>query len=430
MNAQNTEKKPVIKRETKNKIRVEFDRTPFKQRFKEKFLSLYFLQQLAVKIFWYILMIGISYIILEPFISQILSSIMAPEDFVDVTVNMIPRNVSFDIYKGLLTETFGGGTFFASFGRTFLISFLVAAIQMLVCCFIGYGFAKFKFRGRNLVFLLVMLTMIIPHQTLRHAMYLGFLEFDPLGIIRLLKGGGIEFEFLDIGALIQSWRGITDENGEAIKVFFTEWNVKDIAPWVANIFEKLNILPDHITIGHDATGEAYNILIKETGIQLVNTRVPMIILSLVGLGFKNGLYIFLLRQFFRGIPDELEESAYMDGCGTFHTFFRIILPLSVPMMVTVFLFAFCWQWTDVFYADLFNQTSLIKDSTLLVNLYDATKVHTSLPQSLQTTYAGTSLYDLAIRNTCSLLIIAPLIVLYAFCQNFLVQGIEHSGIAN
>ena len=70
MNAQNTEKKPAIKRETKNKIRVEFDRTPLIERLKAKFLSFYFLQKVAISIFRLVLMVGISYIVLFPFFSK------------------------------------------------------------------------------------------------------------------------------------------------------------------------------------------------------------------------------------------------------------------------------------------------------------------------------------------------------------------------
>ncbi len=110
----------------------------------------------------------------------------------------------------------------------------------------------------------------------------------------------------------------------------------------------------------------------------------------------------------------------MDGSGTFRTFIQIILPLSIPMMITVFLFAFCWQWTDNFY------TGLLMDSNDLKLLHKVVDI----PSSLVTEYAGTDLYNSAIRNTCGLMIIFPLVILYAFCQRFLVQGIEHSGIAN
>ena len=77
-----------------------------------------------------------------------------------------------------------------------------------------------------------------------------------------------------------------------------------------------------------------------SSINLTNTYWPLALLSLTGLAFKNGLYIFMMRQFYRGVPDELEESAYIDGAGSLYTFFKIIIPLSIPMLVTIFLFSF------------------------------------------------------------------------------------------
>ncbi len=400
MNAQNADQKPRVMRESKNKIRVEFERTPLKQRLKEKFLSMTFLQKVVVKIFQYVLMIGIAYVILQPFITMILKSFMSMDDFVDVTVFMIPKNVSFDLYRTIFTER--EFEYFRAFGNTFSLALSLALLQTLVCCLIGYGFAKFKFRGRNLIFMLVMLTMIIPHQTLREAMMFKFNYFDVLGIVRLLKGGGIEF---------------------------FNWNIKELGPGVASFFESLNLLPDKIILGADSFGgNATEIVINQAGINLSNTYAPLMLLSVTGLAFKNGLYIFLLRQFFRGIPDELEESAYMDGCGTFRTFFQIILPLSIPMMVTVFLFAFCWQWTDTFYIDLLNVSKYDDSKQLLV---DMVRYHDIAGTTLyDPTHAGSGAYGSALYNTAAMTAIAPLVILYAFCQNFLVQGIEHSGIAN
>ena len=394
MNAQNTEKKPVIKRETKNKIRVEFDRTPLIERLKAKFLSFYFLQKVAIGIFRMVLMVGISYIVLFPFFSKITGSIMAPQDFLDPTVLMIPKNISFDIYEAIVKEL----GYFNALGNTFVLSFSTAVIQMLICSLIGYGFAKFKFRGRNLIFVLVMVTMIIPHQTLQHAMFLEFRNFDILGIVRLLKGGGIQ-------------------------IF--DWNIMQLGEGVAEFFAGLDILPKEIIIGVDEFGDEVAMEFRQTGVNISGTYLPLILLSLTGLAFKNGLYIFMLRQFFRGIPDELEESAYMDGCGTMRTFAQIILPLSIPMMVTVFLFAFCWQWTDDFYVGKIIDMSGLSNQQMLVDIV------LDIPPSLKNALPeGQALYDTAIRNTNGLMIIAPLVILYAFCQNFLVQGIEHSGIAN
>lgn len=394
MNAQNVEQKPKIKRETKNRIRVDFDRTPLKDRLKAKFLSTYFLGKIIFSIFRLVLMIGIAYIVLFPFLTKIAGSVMAPEDFVDVTVRLIPRNFTLDIYKYIISEL----EYWEAFGNTFTLSFSTALIQTFICCLIGYGFAKFKFKGRNLIFMLVMLTMIVPHQTIRFSMFMEFSYFDVFGIVRLLKGGGIE-------------------------IF--GWNVTELGEGVKTFFEGLECLPDRIQLmpyvkENGANAFRLDMEITQAGINICNTYIPFILLSLTGLAFKNGLYIFMLRQFFRGVPDELEESAYMDGAGTFRTFIQIILPLSVPMMVTVFLFAFCWQWTDTFYTGVFFNNS---NTNLLVDIV-------GIPPSLKLEYAGQSLYYTAIRNTCGLLIIMPLVVLYAFGQKFLVQGIENSGLAN
>ena len=145
----------------------------------------------------------------------------------------------------------------------------------------------------------------------------------------------------------------------------------------------------------------------------------MMILSVTGLGFKNGLYIFLLRQFFRGVPDELEESAYMDGSGVIRTFVKVIIPLSVPMLITVFIFAFSWQWTDEFYV-----TKFFGDLSI--------PFLSRIPQSAVSGYSETAewagQYKTIIRNTAGLMVITPLIILYVFCQKYLVQGIERSGL--
>ncbi len=399
MNAQNIDNKPIVKRESKNKIRVEFDRTPLKERLKAKFLNFNFLSKVVVWIFRMVLMIGISYIVLFPYISQIFDSFKASEDLVDTTVGLIPKNFSVDIYRALFEE----GLYLERFVDSFTLSLTVALIQTFVCCLIGYGFAKFKFRGRNVLFLLVMLTMIIPHQTLRYSLTMGFRYFDIFGFVRLFKGGGIEL---------------------------FGYNLKELGEGVAQFFENLNVLPDQIQWGKfvDAKGLdqwKVDMAVTQDGIDLTGTYFPLVILSLGGLAFKNGLYIFLLRQFFRGIPDELEESAYMDGSGPVRTFVQIILPLSIPMMITVFMFAFCWQWTDEFYT-----TNLLGElgGDLLTGMVDEGFELPGLMSGVASSH--TFAYKPVVRNTSGLMIILPLVILYAFFQRFLVQGIEHSGIAN
>ncbi len=377
MDSNNTVSEAKIVKESKRRIRADFERTPLKERLKAKFLNYYFLQNVVFKLFRFVFLLGIAYVVLYPFFTQIASSFMSPEDFLDVTVQIIPKNFTFDTYKAIWTDL----AYLNAFKNTFILSIVCAILQTLSCCLIAYGLAKYKFKGNKLLFLLVVLTMVIPHKTVQFSLEMAFRYFDVLGIIKFLSGGAsIGVEAID-GVLAN------------ISIFDAE-----------------------------SSSELIRQIAREGSINLKNTFWPMIILSITGLAFKNGLYIFMLRQFFRGIPDSLEESAYIDGSGDFRTFFQIILPMSVPMLITVFLFSFCWQWTDQFYIGLFFD----QDITPMLS-----KLYLDVPNdivSLNYEYEGQALYVPAIRNTCGIMVILPLVVLYVFLQRYLVEGIERSGL--
>ena len=376
MNAQNIDSKPKVRKESKNKIKVEFERTPLKERLKAKFLSMYFLKKVVWWLVRYVLLIGIAYIVLFPFFSKISASFMDKVDFTDATVRLIPKHFSLEMYKEIWVEQ----EYLRAFGNTLTLSLSTALIQTFICSFVAYGFAKFKFKGNKTLFLLVLLTLIIPHRTLASAMKTSFSGFDIFGIFGLLNGGGIS-------------------------IFGFEYTNDFLA--------SIDIIPDTWT------------RFTSGGIDLLNSYWPFILLSLTGLAFKNGLYIFMLRQFFMGVPDELEESAYIDGSGVFRTFFTIILPLSVPMMVTVFLFSFSWCWTDNFYT---SGLMFFPDSNSAPYLL-TTDIGGKIPSTLSdSNFAAATLYQGAIRNTGGLMIILPLVIMYVFCQKSLVQGIERSGL--
>jgi multiple sugar transport system permease protein len=376
MNAQNVESKPKVRKETKNKIRVDFERTPLKERLKAKFLSMYFVKRVLWWIVRYVLLVGVAYIVLFPFFSKISASFMAKVDFTDATVRLIPKHFSLEIYKEIWIEQ----EYVRALGNTLSLALSTALIQTFICSFIAYGFAKFKFKGNKTLFMLVLLTLIIPHRTLSGAMKTTFSGFDVFGLFGFLNGGGINifgFEY-------------TNDALATIKLIPAGW--------------------ERFTSG---------------GIDLLNSYWPFILLSLCGLAFKNGLYIFLLRQFFMGVPDELEESAYIGGSGVFRTFFTIILPLSIPMMVTVFLFSFSWCWTDNFYT---SGLMFFPDSGSAPYLLTS-DIGTKIPSTLtDSNFAAVTLYEGAVRNTGGLMIIIPLVIMYVFCQKSLVQGIERSGL--
>jgi len=347
-----TQQTPIkVKKETKNKIRVEFERTSLWKRLRAKYISIFFLQKVIWVIFRLVLLVGVSYVVLFPFFAKITGSIMSPEDFIDNTVKMVPKMPTLNTYNAIWIEN----EYVKALGSTALLSMLCAVAQMFVCTLVGYGFAKFKFKGSNILFALVLFTLIVPHQTLQFSMFMKFRYFD----------------FLDIYATIRKFMGVT--------------------------------------------------VVKDLSLNLINTYWPLALLSITGLGFKNGLYILIMRQFFKGVPDELEEASYVDGAGVFKTYFTIILPNAIPMMVTVFLFAFTWQWTDEFYVNLFTTDT---------GPYLLPKI-VKIPRTLTTSsaaIAASTMYQSAIRNTCGLMIIAPLIAVYLVGQRFLVQGIERTGV--
>lgn len=335
-----------IKKESKNKIRVDFERAPLSERLKAKFLNMYFLKKVLFLIFKLVLLVGVSYVILYPYITKIFGSFMTDSDFKDVTVILLSKNPTFDQYRYIITEN----GYLSAFLNTFLVSLSIALIQTVVCSLIAYGLAKFKFKGNGIVFALVIFTMMVPQESLRFSMKMFFKLFTTSNPIGILLG--------ELG-------------------------------WMEGGF--------------------------------INSIIPLYMLALTGLGFKNGLYIFLLRQFFKGVPDELEESAYVDGSSTFRTFFTIIIPLAIPMLITVFIFSFAWQWTDDFYSSIFFEPGYDGALQFMSSI-------TGVPESLKAGVKNLPAYSSAITGTATILIALPLIIAYLFVQNFIVQGIERSGI--
>ena len=153
---------------------------------------------------------------------------------------------------------------------------------------------------------------------------------------------------------------------------------------------------------------------------ILDTWWPLIILSLTCTGLKNGLYIFIMRQYFKGIPRALEEAAYIDGAGVFRTLVSVILPDAKGMMITVFLFSLVWMWLDGTYTPVFCSGLNVLQTTMgtLLNPLD------SLADVGNTQVLAGGL----IINAGILLVITPLLVLYAIMQKSFVESISRSGL--
>ncbi|MBZ4671443.1 MAG: sugar transporter permease protein [Oscillospiraceae bacterium] len=165
-------------------------------------------------------------------------------------------------------------------------------------------------------------------------------------------------------------------------------------------------------------------LITGQTINLQNSIIPYVLLCMGCMGLKNGLYIFLIRQYFRNIPKELEEAAYVDGCGTFSTFFRIMLPDAKPILVSCFLFAFVWQWTDSFYSKLFlgNIKLLPKMLTSISGLLS------DYINSIGAGVKATVGYSQMMISTGMIMAIIPLIIIYIVAQKGFVESLSRTGI--
>jgi multiple sugar transport system permease protein len=165
-------------------------------------------------------------------------------------------------------------------------------------------------------------------------------------------------------------------------------------------------------------------LINGSPINIRSSIWPYIMMSLTCMGLKNGLFIYMLRQYFKSVPESLEEAAYVDGCGTLHTFVKIMLPDAVPTIASCFLFSFVWQWTDLFYSrnflSGFNLYS-IQMSTMVSRMgrYFATDNQQAIvvPNGRQL-----QLITIAVLICC-----LPLIVLYCFTQRTFVESLAMTG---
>lgn len=293
-----------------------------------------------------VIIIGICFTILQPLILKFSVSFMREKDLYDASVKYVAKNFTWNNYKLALS----GMNYWTVMPKTIILSAGVSFVQLVACLLTAYGFARFRFPFKKLLFGCVIVTMIVPPQVIMLPLFMKYRFFDVFGIFKALTGNSIN---------------------------------------------------------------------------LIDTYWPFFIQAMTTMGVRNGLYIYMLRQFFKGMPKELEEAAFVDGCGKLRTFVQIMVPSAVPMMVTVFLFGFVWQWTDIFYTSLYlNKTQVMSTAlnSLAVNVYSQ---YEGFGGSMNFISPG---YVSMINNTGTILAIIPLIILYVICQRSFVEGIERSGI--
>ncbi|MCL2632903.1 MAG: carbohydrate ABC transporter permease [Oscillospiraceae bacterium] len=293
--------------------------------------------------FHYVLLIGLSFIILYPILYMLTSSVKPQADTADPSIMWIPKTFRFENFR----ETFVAMNFTSVFTQTLFINVGCSIIQVITCSITGYGFARFKFRGRGLLFGIVILQMIVPIQILLIPLYVNFRFFDILGIFTLING------------------------------------------------EPLN---------------------------LVDKPVALFMQAFFCNGIRAGLFILLFRQFFRGLPKELEDAAHLDGCGPVSTFVRIMIPNALVSYLTVFIFSVVWYWNDSYVSGMFfNDSNTI--ALAVENLWRSMSAFLNEGRQV----GGPTQYIVWVQAGC-LMSIAPILLMYIFLQKYFVEGIERSGI--
>lgn len=155
---------------------------------------------------------------------------------------------------------------------------------------------------------------------------------------------------------------------------------------------------------------------------IIDTPLAFYIPSLLGVGLKGGFFIFIFTQFYKKLPKELEEAAWVDGAGPWRTFFSIAVPNSGPAAITVLLFSVVWHWNDFYLAQMFNSAN--PTFSVAINNFTENTVAAALgvDQTL-----GKSLAVPILLAGC-LLFVLPLIVLYSFIQKKFIASVTTSGI--
>lgn len=296
---------------------------------------------LAVSIFRYLLLIAISYIILYPLFAMISYSLQHRLDIMDTSVTWVPKTGTLETYA----DAWKALNYPSALLNTVIIHLFSAVLEIFSCAIAAYGFARFKFKCRGLLFGIVLFTAIVPVQILVLPLFLNYQYF----------GFG----------------------------------------YVVNL---LNFIPG----------------VEIPYISLVDSPLTFWLPSIFGVGLRSGLFIFIYRQFFMGLPKELEEASWIDGCNPLMTFFRVVIPSSGVVFLTVSIFAIIWHWNE-YYESVIFFTNEFPLSVMLSGIRTAA----GIPRDA---------YAAPYVSAACLMFIAPVLIMYLFLQKKFIQSIDRVGI--
>ena len=338
----NTQK--VTFKEWKDNIKANFSNVRKRQVMTQNILMFF------GKLFRTLILIGLSFVIVLPIFEKVSAAVRHFSDITNPNVIWIPETYSwFNINFAIELLDYEHTIF-----NTLFISIGCTLLQIFSTSLAGYAFARLKFKGRDILFYLTLLTLVVPNEALDRS--------------RTLFLGAYSF----------------------------------------------------------------------FGVKLIGNIFSMFILSLFGQGIRSAIFVFLFRQFFKGVPIELEESAQVDGAGVIRTFWSVMLPNARGAIVTVSLFSFVWQWNDYYFGQLLNYT---EDTMPLLGVKlgaGSEKIKTIIGtwiaegreaiKGISVEDSSDPLFVSLVTNTGALLMMLPLLIGYFFVQKQFVESIERTGI--
>ncbi len=288
----------------------------------------------------YFFLLSLSYVVLYQ-MAYILSQSFKPQaQIYDPSVVWIPKSFT----TANIKEAWNALEYPKRLLNSFLIPVCSGLLEVFTCSLAAYGLARFKFRENKLVFLLVMLTILVPSQMIMVPSYLNYSHLDILGIFGLLaRVTGI-----------------------------------DIRP---------NVL---------------------------DTALTFYLPAMFGVGLRSGFFVFIYMQFFKKMPKELEEAAWIDGANPFKTFLKVIIPSSKVAITTVTIFSVIWHYNDYYLSAMyFSDRYPLAVSLSLI--------------ALNSSIAGTD-YARILKMAGCLLFILPVLLMYMVLQRKFIQNIDQVGI--
>lgn len=262
---------------------------------------------------WHLILLPIAIVMVVPLVWMVVTSLQTLDETRHFPPTLVPSSVEWRNYSEVLQQ--------APFGRWFLNTLIVTGASvlgnLLLCSLAGYAFARLRFFGRDVVFLLVLATLMVPFQVI--------------------------------------------------------------------------VIPTFL-------------IVRQLG--LIDTLGALILPNLAG-----AFGIFMLRQFFRTLPIELEEAARIDGASRLGVLFKIVLPLSAPALATLAVITFLFTWNDFLWP--------------LITIFDPDNMTLQLGL---TTFQGSHQTNTNLLMAANVMTVLPVLLLFFVAQRYFIRGIATTGL--